>query len=68
VYEIHRSEKMKYYCKECGKSYTLPIGDLLIEKRKTCKCGTDAKLFALKKMIIVESRNWVGCDSFHKIT
>lgn len=46
---------MKYYCKECGEEYTLPHGDLLIEKRENCKCGKRAKLFAIKKTMIIEN-------------
>jgi len=53
---------MRYYCKDCGREYTLPHGDLLIEKNKPCKCGSLAKLFALKKMVIIEKEK---VSTFH---
>jgi len=59
--------KMKYYCKDCGQEYTLPAGDLLIEKNKQCKCGKSTKLLALKKTLIIESHLNLSNDFLFKL-
>jgi len=43
---------MKYYCEKCKGSYTIPVGDKLIEKNDICKCGEKAKNFQITDNII----------------
>jgi len=45
---------MKYVCNKCKKSYTLPIGDKMIERKEACKCGESPILFKISKCVVIE--------------
>ena len=43
---------MKYYCNKCKTSYTIPIGDQMMNKNINCNCGEDPKKFEITDNII----------------
>jgi hypothetical protein len=48
---------MEYYCEGCDSTYTIPQGDILIEKNKDCECGRKSKYFKLTTTLIFKSRD-----------
>ncbi len=47
---------MEYYCENCDNVYTIPQGDILIEKNITCKCGRSSKFFKLTTTFILKNK------------
>lgn len=47
-------EKLRYFCKFCQQEYTIPDGDILIEKNKSCRCGRPSDRFGIKKTILID--------------
>lgn len=50
---------MEYYCENCNNFYTIPQGDILIEKNISCKCGRSSKFFKITTTFIFKETNFI---------
>lgn len=51
---------MKFRC-WCGKEYTIPQVDIMIEKKNMCECGQSPNRFELTKLKVIEKEGsfWI---------
>ena len=55
--------KMLYRCPRCNKTFTIPVGDYMIEKSFDCPCGKKSEDFQVYENTQL-IKNPLQCDSY----